>query len=71
MEQKSEMSHLFNQSKIDRAGFYFQLFGILRVSTLRFGGSPLLYVFYFLFKSIWPRCGKEGDKRFLEIAQTM
>ena len=29
--------------KLTVQDFNFQLFGILRVSTLRFGGSPLLY----------------------------
>ena len=27
--------------------FSFQLFGILRVSTLRFGGSPLLFITFY------------------------
>ena len=47
VEQKSGISHLFKLSKIDREDSNFQLFGMLRVSTLRFGGSPsLLITFY-------------------------
>ena len=32
--------------KLTVQDFNFQLFGILRVSTLRFGGSPLLYFIF-------------------------
>ena len=33
--------------KLTVQDFNFQLFGILRVSTLRFGGSPLLYFTFY------------------------
>ena len=33
--------------KLTVQDFNFQLFGILRVSTLRFGGSPLLYLIFY------------------------
>ena len=33
--------------KLTVQDFNFQLFGILRVSTLRFGGSPLLFITFY------------------------
>ena len=33
--------------KLTMQDFNFQLFGILRVSTLRFGGSPLLLITFY------------------------
>ena len=45
VEQKSGISHLFNLLKID---FNFQLFGILRVSPVRFDGSPSWYLTFYL-----------------------
>ena len=47
MEQRSGISHLFNLSKLTVQDFNFQLFGILKVFTLRFGGSTLLLITFY------------------------
>ena len=57
VEQKSGMSHLFNLSKIDCAGFQFSV--IWDPKGVHF---EVLWVHfpvnYFLFKSIWPWCDR-------------
>ena len=70
VEQKSGISHLFNLSKIDRVGFW--LFGILRVSTLRLCGSPLLLITFYSNLSgrgvpSNPRCWRPWWRWKLEI----
>ena len=58
VEQKSGISHIFNLSKIDRAGFQFSVIWDPKALYFEVWWVPFA-VHYFLFKSIWSWCEKQ------------
>ena len=67
MEQKSGISHLLIYQKLTTQDFNLQLFGILRVSTLRFDGSPLQNLIFYSNLSCEPWCETVAREHLMVI----